>query len=258
MAALAVGAAMRAGVRAIVLGGWACIDAEGLPAPLREYANAHVLFCPGSSAARPKRPTRQRHGRPPSAPQAWTASLGSGLSSTDCVSRLGAQLHRLRLTARGCPPRCEESPAIVGAVAGASREEGGGLSARPYARHRCRRLRPCRLQTCRLQTCRLITRLQACRTSGPAPARLQPPLPTVAASITYGCRLAARVAAAAVLVRRHPRRGRHDGGGSALGRALRRHASIRRPVLLGVAAASKSGPSLTPGTASQPANHQAP
>ena len=240
MAALAVGAAMRAGVRAIVLGGWACIDAEGLPAPLREYANAHVLFCPGSSAARPKRPTRQRHGRPPSAPQAWTASLGSGLSSTDCVSRLGAQLHRLRLTARGCPPRCEESPAIVGAVAGASREEGGGLSARPYARHRCRRLRPCRLQTGRLKT------------------RLQPPLPTVAASITYGCRLAARVAAAAVLVRRHPRRGRHDGGGSALGRALRRHASIRRPVLLGVAAASKSGPSLTPGTASQPANHQAP
>lgn len=48
MAALAVGAAMRAGLRAVVLGGWARIGAEGLPAPLRQYAAEHVLFCADS------------------------------------------------------------------------------------------------------------------------------------------------------------------------------------------------------------------
>ena len=48
MAALAVGAAMQAGVRAVVLGGWARIGAEGLPAPLRRYAAEHVLFCADS------------------------------------------------------------------------------------------------------------------------------------------------------------------------------------------------------------------
>lgn len=48
MAALAVGAAMRAGVRAVVLGGWARIGADSLPESLRAYAEEHVLFCPGS------------------------------------------------------------------------------------------------------------------------------------------------------------------------------------------------------------------
>ena len=48
MAALAVGAAMQAGVRAVVLGGWARIGAEGLPAELRRYAAECVLFCADS------------------------------------------------------------------------------------------------------------------------------------------------------------------------------------------------------------------
>ena len=48
MAALAVGAAMKAGVRAVVLGGWARIGADALPEELRAYAREHVLFCAGS------------------------------------------------------------------------------------------------------------------------------------------------------------------------------------------------------------------
>ena len=48
LAALAVGTAMRAGARAVVLGGWARIGAAGLPAPLRAYAAERVLFCADS------------------------------------------------------------------------------------------------------------------------------------------------------------------------------------------------------------------
>lgn len=48
MAALAVGAAMQAGVRAVVLGGWARIGTDGLSESLQAYASENVLFCPGS------------------------------------------------------------------------------------------------------------------------------------------------------------------------------------------------------------------
>jgi len=45
----AVEAAMGAGVRAVVLGGWAALSLDSLPAgPLREYAAANVLFYAGS------------------------------------------------------------------------------------------------------------------------------------------------------------------------------------------------------------------
>jgi sterol 3beta-glucosyltransferase len=45
----AVEAAMGAGVRAVVLGGWAALSLDSLPAgPLREYAAANVLFYTGS------------------------------------------------------------------------------------------------------------------------------------------------------------------------------------------------------------------
>lgn len=45
----AVEAAMGAGVRAVVLGGWAALSLDALPTgPLREYAAANVLFYAGS------------------------------------------------------------------------------------------------------------------------------------------------------------------------------------------------------------------
>ena len=59
LAALAVGAAMRAGARAVVLGGWARIGAAGLPAPLRAYAwlCSHL----GASRARQRRNGKVRN-----------------------------------------------------------------------------------------------------------------------------------------------------------------------------------------------------
>ena len=108
MARFAVEAAMAAGARAIVLGGWADISAASLPpGALREYAAQRVLFCSGSLPHEwlfPQCACAVHHGGAGTV----AAVLRSGIPQVASETRAAPPSARERFRERSLSPRTQE------------------------------------------------------------------------------------------------------------------------------------------------------